>query len=226
MNKKRGTSAGKRMRRRLKAEIRRLRMENMRLAAHSRSGTVSTRSVGMSVPPAAAMMYGSEMNAIRKYVLEYPNLETGGSMYGWYSETGLPIIALVTGPGRNAMHHLTRFHADEGYSMEVGRAVVDYGLQHIGEWHSHHKMGLNYPSDIDCQAMSDSLSVANSATKRFLCGVANIVGTKVTLNTFFFSIESGRNYSHVPIVVKSDDSPIRTGLRRLVEEIERKGKLA
>ena len=225
MEKKR-ISAGKRARRRLKAEIRRLKRENVRLSVHSRPGTASIRSVGMSAPPTAAMMYKSEMNAIREYVLDYPDRETGGSMYGWYSETGLPIIALVTGPGRNAMHHSVRFHADEGYSMEFGSAVVDYGLQHIGEWHSHHRMGLNYPSDIDCQAMSNSLSDANSTTKRFLCGVANIVGTEVTLNTFFFSVESGRSYSHVPIVTKRYDSPIRTGLWRLITEIERKGKLS
>ncbi len=220
------TSAGKRTRRRLKAEIRRLKRENMRLSVHGRPGTVSIRSVGMSVPPTAAMMYESEMNAIRKYVLDYPNLETGGSMYGWYSETGLPIIALITGPGRNAMHHSVRFHADEEYSMEFGSAVVDYGLQHIGEWHSHHKMGLNYPSDIDCQAMSNSLSTPNSSTKRFLCGIANIVGSEVTFNAFFFCVESGRRYSHVPIVIKRYDSPIRTGLWRLIKEIERKGKLS
>lgn len=224
--KKKRTSAGKQARRRLKAEIRRLRRENVRPSARGRPGTVSICSAGMSVPPTAAMIYESEMNAIRKYVLEYPDLETGGSMYGWYSETGLPIIALVTGPGRNAMHHEVRFHADEAYSFAVGNAIVEHGLQHVGEWHSHHKINLNHPSGVDCDAMKTSLASPSSPIGRFLCGIANIVEEKVTFNAYFFSRGDGGAYSHTPLVIKPGCSPLRTGLKSHLEAFEKKGTLS
>ena len=221
--KKKKTSAGKRTRRRLKSEIRRLRRENERLAAQHCRSVASAGGNGVIRPPSAGMIFESEIEAIRNYVLQYPNLETGGSLYGWYSESGLPIIALVTGPGKNAMHHEVRFHADEAYSLAIGNAIVEYGIQNVGCWHSHHHMSLNSPSGIDCDAMRTSLATPNSPIGRFLCGIANIMGKEVLFNTYFFSRGNGGSYSHTPLVIKPGCSPLRTGLKTVLEAIEKKG---
>ena len=221
--KKKKTSAGKRTRRRLKSEIRRLRRENERLAAQHCRSVASAGGNGVIRPPSAGMIFESEKKRISEYVLNYPNLETGGSMYGWYSESGLPVIALITGPGKNAMHHEVRFHADEAYSLEIGNAIVGYGLQHLGEWHSHHKMALNHPSGVDCDAMRTSLVSQNSSIGRFLCGIANIVGKEVTFNTYFFTRGNGGSYYHTPLVDQPGCSPLRTGLKSVLEAIEKKG---
>ena len=221
MKKHRRTTTGKRARMRLRATIRRMRKQIDDLRAESRVGSACPIASHRLGPPSAAMIYGSELHAIQEHVLRYPDLETGGSLYGWYSETGLPIIALATGPGRNAMHEATRFHADEQYSMEIGRKMIDHGLQHVGEWHSHHTLGLAQPSGIDCRAMKTSLS--GSSVKRFLCGIANIVDDKVTFNLFFFSAGSGLDYTGTPLVVREGESPMRTGLDNVLEILEQKG---
>ena len=223
MKKKRRTSPGRQARRRLKAEVKRLKRENERLTVQHRRSVAPSGVNGHISPPSAGMIYESEKKRICDYVMKYPNLETGGSMYGWYSESGLPIIALITGPGKNAMHHEVRFHADEAYSLEIGNAIVGYGLQHLGEWHSHHKMDLNHPSGVDCDAMRTSLASQNSSIGRFLCGIANIAGKEVTFNMYFFSKGNGGSYSHTPLVDQPGCSPLRTGLKTVLEAIEKKG---
>lgn len=223
MKKKNRISPGRQARRRLKAENKRLKRENERLTAQHCRSVTPVGVNGRISPPSAGMIFESEIEAIRNYVLQYPNLETGGSLYGWYSEAGLPVIALVTGPGKNAMHHEARFHADEAYSFAIGNAIVEYGMQHLGEYHSHHKLALDHPSGVDCDAMRTSLASHNSPIGRFLCGIANIVGDEVTFNTYFFSRGNGGNYSRTPLVIKPGCSPLRTGLKSVLEAIEKVG---
>ena len=222
MKKHRKITTGKKVRMRLKSTIKRMQKQIDALRAKSGEGATGSIAAYKMKPPSAAMIYGSELHAVQGHVLRYPDLETGGSLYGWYSETGLPIIALATGPGRNAMHGATRFHADEQYSLEIGHKMINHGLQHVGEWHSHHTLGLAQPSEIDCRAMKAALS--GSKARRFLCGIANIVGDKVTLNLFFFSAEAGLEYTGMPLVVREGESPMRTGLAKVLEMFEQKGE--
>ncbi len=221
MKKKHKTTTGKKVRMRLRARIRR--MQKQIDALNAKIGEVPAGSISAyrPKPPSAAMIYGSELKAVQGHVLRYPDLETGGSLYGWYSETGLPIIALATGPGKKAMHEATRFHADENYSMAIGLRMINHGLQHIGEWHSHHVLGLAQPSGIDCNAMQTSVS--GSPTRRFLCGIANITDDGVTLNLFFFSAEAGFDYAATPMVVREGDSPVRIGLAKILGPFEQEG---
>ena len=213
---KRKMCAGRRLRKRQEAEIKRLKKEVARLSAQR----CQEAPVDGVRPPEAALIFGSEVEAIRAHVLEYSRLETGGSLYGWWSETGLPVIALATGPGKNAQHHECSFHADEAYSFVLGNALVEYGLQHLGEWHSHHHMRLNHPSSIDCDAMRTSLATPNSPIRRFFCGIANIVrGGEVTFNAYYFSKGSGTSVHHTPIFVKPGCSPIRAGLKNVLATI-------
>lgn len=227
--KKKKTSPGKRARRRQRATIRRLRREVARLrkqehqhAVHANVANTECQTAQFP-PPAAAMIYPSEMAVVKYHVLCLPDLETGGSLFGWYSETGLPIIALATGPGKNAKHGATSFHADEEYSFALGSAIAEYGLQHIGEWHSHHRMSLSHPSEIDCNAMQKALGTPSSLTPRFLCGIANILGDEVTLNLYYFSVEQGERYKHVPLEVKGGISLVRAGLAAKMELGQTKG---
>lgn len=223
---------GHRARRRQKAAIKRLKREVGRLQRQIQAQQgllmeVKTNPNRHSEPlqvPGAAMIYASELDAVRKYVLRYPQWETGGSLFGWYSETGFPIIALATGPGKNAVHGATRFHADEDYSFAMGNLIASHGVDHLSEWHSHHKMALSHPSDIDCRAMQRALEAPTSSTRRFLCGIANITEGGVTLNTYYFMAGEGGKYRHVPLVVKEGISPVRIGLQSLLEEMEAKGE--
>ena len=216
------TMPGKRVRRRQRAQIRRMQKQIDALRNRLCADIAVPVKTGAEAP-SAAMIYSSELSAIQRHVLQYPNLETGGELYGWYSETGLPIIAFATGPGTNATHGATRFRADEQYSMAIGRKMVNNGLQNVGSWHSHHKLSLAQPSGIDCGVMQASLSGHDSPLRRFICGIANIVGEKVTFNAYYFSSESGLNYSRVPIVVREWESPVRIGLNKVLGPFEQEG---
>lgn len=222
---------GKRARRRLKGTIKRLKrnIDRLQLQIQSQEDlrraelNCSQQRTEALPTPAAAMIYASELEAVRHHVLQYPNLETGGELFGWWSETGLPVIVLATGPGKKALHGATRFHSDEEYSFALGNAIAAHGLQHLASWHSHHRLGLSHPSGIDCRAMYDALHVPDSPIRRFLCGIATIEGNAVSLKTFFFSTATGQAYSPVPLVVKGGISLVRTGLGQLLATMEAKG---
>lgn len=95
----------------------------------------------------------------------------------------MPIIAVATSPGPKATYEPTRFHADEQYSMEIGRKMIKQELQHVAEWHSHHTLRLVQPSGIDCRAMQASIGC--SLAGRSICGIANIVIATLMFNLFF-----------------------------------------
>ena len=96
---------------------------------------------GLDVRP---QIFRSEMDYISRCILDYPNIETGGQLFGYWTSDGIPVIMYAIGPGPSANHQGTFFNQDVNYLLEVGNVLRDrYCLQHIGEWHSHHRLGLS-----------------------------------------------------------------------------------
>ena len=107
-------------------------------------------------------IYGEEAARISRFVMAYPNLETGGDLFGFWTNSGAPVIAYVIGPGRRSAHRYTSFYQDEDWLCEAGTGLYDrHGLQHIGEWHSHHRLGLNKPSDGDIRTVVRGMAAKN-----------------------------------------------------------------
>ena len=103
-----------------------------------------------SRPSPIAMIYKSEMEYISRCILDYPNIETGGQLFGFWTTEGIPVVMYTIGPGPNSEHHVVHFIQDSDYLARVGDILINkYGLQHIGEWHSHHQLGLAKPSGQD-----------------------------------------------------------------------------
>jgi hypothetical protein len=118
-------------------------------------------------------IYNGELNRIAGWVEEYPELETGGQLFGFWTPSGFPVIQVAIGPGKKAKHTPISFFQDKDYLEQTGGYLNStYGLQHIGEWHSHHTMGLETPSGGDSEAMLSAL--ANPNLPRFLLCIANI----------------------------------------------------
>ena len=127
------------------------------------------------VPAETAVIYQSELDYISRCILDYPCIETGGQLFGFWSASGTPIVVYAIGPGRRANHQITFFNQDLEYLTTLGRVLVDkYGLQHMGEWHSHPRLGLAHPSGHDADTMVNSIRKGNLG--RFLLCIGNCGG--------------------------------------------------
>jgi hypothetical protein len=153
-----------------------------------------------------AIIYKSEMDFISRCILDYPNIETGGELFGFWSVSGTPVVLYAIGPGPSANHQSTFFNQDTEYLNKVGSVIVDhFGLHHIGEWHSHHQLGLAQPSGHDAQTMFTT--IRNHNLHRFLCCIGNCTNEYSTLNAFNFV--DNRQYSRAEWSINDLESPFR-----------------
>ena len=161
------------------------------------------------VPPSdKAIIYKSELDFVSRCILDYPNIETGGQMFGYWTDDGTPVVLYTIGPGPRANHQIAFFNQDLFYLESVGNVLVrKYGLQHIGEWHSHHKLGLAHPSGHDASSMANGLTESNR--NRFLLCIGNITAATTELNPFNFVNGRGTDYVEAHWMVKPADSPFR-----------------
>lgn len=170
-----------------------------------------------------AMIYQSEMDFISRWMLDCPHRETGGELFGFWTAAGVPVVLYAIGPGPKVRHQAMFFNQDIDYLTSVGRLLRRrYGLNHIGEWHSHHRLGLAHPSTHDAATMSSS--VEGLGLGRFLMGLGNIVEDRTVFNAFEFVQGCGAQYSQLPWEIKAGISPFRAametdeGLKRLLVE--------
>ena len=157
---------------------------------------------------ADAIIYKSEMEFVSRCILDYPNIETGGQMFGYWTDNGTPVVLYTIGPGPHANHQGAFFNQDLNYLESIGRILTQkYGLQHIGEWHSHHQLGLAHPSGHDATSMANGLQTSGRA--RFLLCIGNCTSTTTTLNPFNFVNGTGNHYMNAQWIIKPMDSPFR-----------------
>lgn len=165
--------------------------------------------VARDLPAETAVIYKSELDYISRCILDYPRIETGGQLFGFWSASGTPIVVYAIGPGRRANHQIAFFNQDLEYLTTLGRVLVDkYGLQHMGEWHSHHRLGLAHPSGHDADTMVNSIRKGNLG--RFLLCIGNCDSTSSVLNAFTFTQGAGHDYRHAAWRIRNVESPFRT----------------
>ena len=171
------------------------------------------------------VIHEGELDRVAAWVAEHPARETGGELFGFWTHSGAPVVQLAGGPGPNARHEPAAFYQDRGYLLAIGEALRQrHGLQHVGEWHSHHGMGLDRPSAGD---HGDEGTVRRALRRygfpRFVLCIANTPNTRrrwpaaasrsteVTLNGFVFT-DGEPGYGDSAFVVLPGESPVRTGL--------------
>lgn len=119
------------------------------------------------------LVYENDLDLIAGWVLEQPNHETGGDLFGFWTHSGAPAVQLVLGPGPRACHNVAAFFQDADYLRHAGlHAQERHGLQHIGEWHSHHRLSLAHPSSGDVATLRYLFQ--HTAFPRFLLCIATI----------------------------------------------------
>lgn len=159
------------------------------------------------------LIYPHDKEFIRKSTLDYPNIETGGDLFGlWQSESEV-VVQLVTGPGKNCRRTPTAFFQDKTYLSQIGGYLTTAkGLCNVGEWHSHHRLNLPEPSAGDRATVWRNMP--GCGLKRFLLIIATITPTRqVNINGFMFTApENGRSHGgmeHVQTRVLNGPNPFR-----------------
>ncbi len=169
-------------------------------------------------PAPLAIIYRSEFDYISRCILDYPDIETGGQLFGYWTGTGIPVVLYAIGPGRNANHQTTFFNQDVDYLTSVGEQLIDtYALQHIGEWHSHHRLGLAHPSGHDASTMINS--IRDLGLRRFLLCIGNCTRTASTLNAFNFHEEDLRHFEQAAWSIVELESPFRPLIDRQLARV-------
>lgn len=165
------------------------------------------------------LVYQSELDYISRCILDYPHIETGGQLFGYWTSAGVPVVLYAIGPGDNANHQITFFNQDLAYLETVGGVLVnEFGLQHIGEWHSHHKLGLAHPSGHDASTIYDNM--LKHRLRWFLLCIGNCTDTTSTINAFNF-FESTPSYQESQWDVLPMESPFRKVIDRRLKQVLR-----
>lgn len=163
---------------------------------------------GINKPHSKAYVYESELSYLGKCILDFPTIETGGQLFGFWTASGAPVVVYAIGPGPKANHQVTFFNQDIEYLENIGRILVShFGLMHIGEWHSHHRLGLDYPSGHDANTMQHSID--NLHLNRFLLCIGNCNDSSYSIKPYNF-IENHSEYSSAFWEIKGSTSPYRS----------------
>ena len=105
----------------------------------------------------------------------FPNIETGGDLFGLWKDERTVIIQQFIGPGKQCKRTSTSFYQDIEYLRRVGSLLTtEEGLCNVGEWHSHHRMGKPEPSDGDQRTVFDNMP--ELGLERFVLFIASIEG--------------------------------------------------
>ena len=171
--------------------------------------TESTNETVSSEIPTVAIIYKSEFDFISRCILDYKNIETGGQLFGFWTAENIPVVLYAIGPGPNANHQPAFFNQDIPYLKRIGHPLIErFGLQHIGEWHSHHQLGLAQPSSHDAYTVSST--IREKHLRHFLLCIGNCTNDFSTLNAFNFVERDNDVYAKAHWCIKDIESPFRS----------------
>lgn len=134
-------------------------------------------------------LFQEDFEMMKDLVLRYPNVETGGDLFGLWTSDGDAVLHMVLGPGKNCKRTATSFYQDIPYLQEKGELLTTkYMLCHIGEWHSHHQLHLYEPSHGDSSTV---IRHYPHGTCGFLLIIANIWSADtVLLSPYLYTARS------------------------------------
>ena len=149
--------------------------------------------------------------------------ETGGDLFGFWTHSGFPIVQYVIGPGPHARRTASSFYQDREYLVECGDKLrTSHGLQHIGEWHSHHTLPMDHPSQGDKMTVERALE--SYSLDRFLLLICNLRGDQpvrskseisyVQVNGFLFS--QSDQLRRCKWVLLPNQSPLRSSREKQI----------
>jgi hypothetical protein len=179
---------------------------------------------------ATVRIYESELSLIVHETSKYETTETGGSIFGLWTNIGNPTILLASRPGEHAIHTDTHFEQDAGtHRMMEELMVHHHGVQSVGLWHSHHGLGLHELSGGDIRR---TMQFAQRNQRKLFCDLLCYFAQRsrsaneppeVTIKPYVYYDAANGRRRPTSIVVLPGLSPLRgalfeQGFRRDVEE--------
>jgi hypothetical protein len=149
-----------------------------------------TKSKGRKADPASNSrpefwIYQSEIQAMCLTTAQFPDIETGGLLFGAYNGEGMATVAAMTPPSVNADHTTYNFQEDVQHANQCCHFFLDhFGLFPVGRYHSHHQLSLNSPSDGDIETASSW--IRRGKFPCFLEIILTIKEGKVQLNPWVY----------------------------------------
>lgn len=158
----------KKSKRRLR-DVKRIRHRYHPFVASSRETPPTTGRRGHKV-----FIYESEYAFICRETLRMAalGLETGGQLFGEETWEGTLLVTKVLGPGPDAQHSPAFFQQDIPFLKREADRIIRIGsLKQVGEWHSHHHLGLSVPSGRDTKSMLTAIRM-HSEMSQYLLSIA------------------------------------------------------
>lgn len=113
------------------------------------------------------LVYESEAIRIAQYALSSPSLEIGGDLFGFFAPDGSPLVFIASGPGPRARRGGTHFQQDPEFQARLFHDLASkFRMFYVGDWHSHHGLGLSEPSGSDDAKLED-LATKNAWPRLF-----------------------------------------------------------
>jgi hypothetical protein len=160
-----------------------------------------------------ALIYEGELEIMARFVTDYPSIETGGDLFGFWTHTGSPMIEYVLGPGETAEHHDTAFYQESPFLKSAGGILRDlHGLQHVGTWHSHHRLGLAVPSTGDSSTMQRALD--KNGFNSWLLTICNFAekSDRVEMRGYLYRAHGGGERRQLTWLILPGSSPMRAAV--------------
>ncbi|KAL9972639.1 hypothetical protein ACROYT_G018986 [Oculina patagonica] len=130
-------------------------------------------------------MFKEDVEMMERLVLLHPGKETGGNLFGLWTDNREAVLHVVLGPAIGCTRTEVSFYQSIPYLQRVGKVLTEqFMLCHIGEWHSHHRLHLSEPSSGDSSTVTRNFP---RGTCGFLLIIANILpNNKVTLSPYLY----------------------------------------
>ncbi len=160
-----------------------------------------------------ALIYEGELEIMARFVTDYPDIETGGDLFGFWTHTGSPMIEYVLGPGETAEHDDAAFYQESLFLKSAGGILHDlHGLQHVGTWHSHHRLGLTEPSKGDSSTMQRALD--KNGFNAWLLTICNFAdkSDRVEMRAYLYRAHGGGAHQQLTWLILPGSSPVRTAM--------------
>jgi len=158
-------------------------------------------------------IYESELQAIGLESTAW-DTETGGDLFGIWNEQ--PTIYLATNTGPDSVRESAHFKLDVEYLIKLsGELNEKWGLRYFGDWHSHHRLGLDAPST------GDKERLARIASKNNFDKMAEIIVTfprdycntkNIHMHSYLYENSANTVCTKIPLIVIKGISPIREAL--------------
>ena len=148
-------------------------------------------------------MNEGERDQIEQWVKQYRDIETGGDLFGAWIDDRTAVVQFVLGPGERCRRTSVSFFQDIDYLSHAGSYLTQkHGLCNIGQWHSHHRLGITRPSGGDENTVWGNMP--NLGLDRYIVIIATINESfwngelTVNINPYLFEIKNGCRSGVIP----------------------------